>query len=71
MPPQTTVPPGRTALSASGTRPPWGAKRIAGELGITVNTASYHAKRVFERLEVHERSAIGKVLAAAAGQMAH
>lgn len=46
-------------------------QEIAGELGITVNTASYHAKRVFERLEVHERSAIGKVLAAAAGQMAH
>lgn len=41
---------------------------IAQQLGITTNTAGYHAKRVFERLDVHERSAIAKVLGAAAGQ---
>lgn len=40
---------------------------IAQQLGITVNTAGYHAKQVFERLGVHERSAIAKVLGAAAG----
>ncbi|MDH4393455.1 MAG: helix-turn-helix transcriptional regulator [Aquabacterium sp.] len=45
-------------------------QEIAGELGISVNTAGYHAKRVFERLGVHERSAIGGVLGAAAGQLA-
>lgn len=41
-------------------------QEVASELGITVNTAGYHAKKVFERLGVHERSAIGGVLAAAA-----
>ncbi len=41
---------------------------IAQQLGISQNTASYHAKRVFERLGVHERSAIAKVLGAAAGR---
>ena len=45
-------------------------QEIASELGITVNTAGYHAKRVFERLGVHERSAIGGVLDAAADQPA-
>ena len=40
---------------------------IAQQLGITTNTAGYHAKRVFERLDVHERSAIARVLGAAAG----
>ena len=39
---------------------------IAEQMGITANTASYHAKRVFERLDVHERSAIARVLGAAA-----
>lgn len=39
---------------------------IADQMGITPNTASYHAKQVFGRLEVHERSAIARVLGAAA-----
>lgn len=42
-------------------------QEIAQELGITGNTAGYHAKLVFERLGVHERSVIGKVLGEAAG----
>jgi DNA-binding NarL/FixJ family response regulator len=39
---------------------------IADQLGITVNTAGYHAKQVFARLHVHDRSAIAKTLSAAA-----
>ncbi len=39
---------------------------IARHMCITTNTASYHAKQVFGRLNVHERSAIAKVLRAAA-----
>lgn len=39
---------------------------IAELLGVTVNTAAYHAKQVFARLAVHDRSAIAKVLSAAA-----
>lgn len=39
---------------------------IAQHLGITTNTAGYHAKQVFARLDVHERSAVARVLGAAA-----
>jgi DNA-binding CsgD family transcriptional regulator len=39
---------------------------IAQQLGVTTNTASYHAKQVFARLNVHDRSAITRVLGAAA-----
>lgn len=35
---------------------------IAEQLGISSNTAAYHAKQVFARLGVHERSAIARVL---------
>lgn len=35
---------------------------IAQELGITVNTASYHVKQVFLRLDVHDRGAVERVL---------
>lgn len=38
---------------------------IAAQLAITVHTAGYHAKKVFERLGVHERSAVAQCLAAA------
>ena len=41
---------------------------IARLLGITANTANYHAKQVFTRLGVHERGAIGRALAVAAGR---
>lgn len=41
---------------------------IARQLGITVNTAGYHAKQVFARLQVHDRSAIAKALGAAAAR---
>lgn len=40
---------------------------IAERMGITINTAGYHAKQVFARLDVHERSAIARALSAAAG----
>lgn len=39
---------------------------IAQHLGISTNTAGYHAKQVFARLGVHERSAVARVLGAAA-----
>ena len=39
--------------------------QIAEQMGIKLNTAGYHAKQVFARLNVHERSAIGKALNAA------
>jgi DNA-binding CsgD family transcriptional regulator len=39
---------------------------IAQQMGITPNTASYHVKQVFARLQVHDRSAIARVLSAAA-----
>ncbi|MEK8052937.1 LuxR C-terminal-related transcriptional regulator [Ideonella sp. DXS22W] len=35
---------------------------IAEQLGVSGNTAAYHAKQVFARLGVHERSAIARVL---------
>lgn len=44
---------------------------IARHMGITANTASYHAKQVFGRLKVHDRSAIAKVLSAAAAALPH
>jgi len=40
---------------------------IARHMGISTNTASYHAKQVFGRLNVHDRSAIARVLSTAAG----
>lgn len=39
---------------------------IAQALGVSVNTAAYHAKQVFARLQVHDRGAIAKALSAAA-----
>ena len=39
---------------------------IATRMGITSNTASYHAKQVFARLQLHDRSEIARVLSAAA-----
>ncbi len=39
---------------------------IAQQMGIKKDTAGYHVKKVFERLDVHERSAVARVLAAAA-----
>jgi DNA-binding CsgD family transcriptional regulator len=41
---------------------------IALQLGITVNTASYHVKQVFSRLNVHDRSAVARVLCDAAAR---
>lgn len=41
---------------------------IALQLGITVNTASYHVKQVFARLNVHDRSAVARVLCDAAAR---
>jgi len=41
---------------------------IAQQLGITGNTASYHVKQVFARLNVHERSAVAKALCDAAAR---
>jgi DNA-binding CsgD family transcriptional regulator len=35
---------------------------IAEQLGIAVNTASYHVKQVFMRLDVHDRSAVERIL---------
>jgi DNA-binding CsgD family transcriptional regulator len=37
-------------------------KEIAGELGLQLNTASYHVKQVFTRLQVHHRDQIEQVL---------
>lgn len=42
---------------------------IADRLGVSLNTAGYHAKQVFTRLQVHERSAIARVLGAAAQRL--
>jgi DNA-binding CsgD family transcriptional regulator len=39
---------------------------IAAQMGISINTAGYHAKQVFARLGVHERSAIAQALGSAA-----
>jgi DNA-binding NarL/FixJ family response regulator len=39
---------------------------IARELHVTPNTASYHVKQVFARLNVHDRAAVGRALQAAA-----
>jgi DNA-binding CsgD family transcriptional regulator len=41
---------------------------IASELGITLNTASYHVKQVFARLGVHDRTAVGKTLSRGASR---
>ena len=34
---------------------------IAGKLGVSVNTAGYHVKRVFAKLDVHDRSEVAAV----------
>lgn len=39
---------------------------MAERMGVSINTAGYHAKQVFAQLDVHERSAIARVLSAAA-----
>lgn len=39
---------------------------IAARLGVTTHTASYHAKQVFRRLDVHERSDVARALSLAA-----
>jgi DNA-binding CsgD family transcriptional regulator len=39
---------------------------IAGEMGLTLNTASYHVKQVYARLDVHERNAVAAKLLALA-----
>ncbi len=39
---------------------------IAEHMGVSLNTASYHVKQVFQRLDVHERTAVAKLLAQAA-----
>ena len=41
---------------------------IAEHMGVSLNTASYHVKQVFQRLDVHERTAVAKLLAQAASQ---
>lgn len=41
---------------------------ISQQLGITINTASYHVKQVFARLDVHDRSAVARVLCDAAAR---
>jgi DNA-binding CsgD family transcriptional regulator len=41
-------------------------QNIADSMGITLNTASYHVKQVFTRLNVHERSAVAQALVKAA-----
>ncbi|MET0441850.1 MAG: helix-turn-helix transcriptional regulator, partial [Casimicrobiaceae bacterium] len=35
---------------------------IAGALGVTLNTANYHVKQVFARLQVHHRDDVADVL---------
>jgi len=40
--------------------------QIAKDLGLTLNTASYHVKRVFERLEVNDRAQVADKLVALA-----
>ena len=35
---------------------------IAGKLGVSVNTAGYHVKQVFAKLDVHDRSEVAAVL---------
>jgi DNA-binding CsgD family transcriptional regulator len=40
--------------------------QIAKDLGLTLNTASYHVKRVFERLDVNDRAQVGEKLVALA-----
>ena len=35
---------------------------IADKLGVTVNTASYHVKQVFAKLEVHDRADVARLL---------
>jgi DNA-binding CsgD family transcriptional regulator len=39
---------------------------IAAQLGVSINTANYHVKKLFMRLGVHERQQIAQVLRAAA-----
>jgi len=39
---------------------------IAAQMGLSLNTASYHAKQVLSRLGVHERSAVARTLHEAA-----
>ncbi len=39
---------------------------MAAQLGVSVNTVAYHAKQVFARLGVHERSEVAKALSQAA-----
>jgi len=41
---------------------------IAEQMGLTLNTASYHVKQVLARLGVHERGAVARVLTSAAAQ---
>lgn len=41
---------------------------IAEQMGLTLNTANYHAKQVLQRLGVHERGAVARILSAAAQQ---
>ncbi|MEO8137631.1 MAG: helix-turn-helix transcriptional regulator, partial [Betaproteobacteria bacterium] len=40
---------------------------IAARLGVSINTANYHVKRLFSRLGVHERQQIANALRDAAG----
>ena len=40
--------------------------QIAKDLGLTLNTASYHVKRVFERLDVNDRAQVADKLVALA-----
>jgi DNA-binding CsgD family transcriptional regulator len=37
-------------------------REIADQLGLTFNTASYHVKQVYDRLEVNDRGAVGEKL---------
>jgi len=37
-------------------------REIGEELGLTFNTASYHVKQVYARLEVNERAAVAQKL---------
>jgi DNA-binding NarL/FixJ family response regulator len=37
-------------------------REIADELGLSFNTASYHVKQVFARLDVNDRDAVGSKL---------
>lgn len=45
-----------------------GNAAIAERLGVSINTANYHVRQVFTKLDVHDRAAVASALAAAAAR---